>query len=88
MDNPIKTKIINIIECCSKNNLGITCELYRLFYELSVECFNDDFDKQELCYDQLCICLDSINDNMCNVESIKNLTCIIYQSGLCDIEYD
>jgi hypothetical protein len=41
-----------------------------------------------LCYDQLCIYLDGINDNMCNVMLIKNLTCTIYESGFCNVAYD
>jgi len=82
--------VINIIYLKNRfiNNLDITCELYRLFSELSIECFNDNIDKRELCYDQLCICLDSINDNMCNVMLMKKLTCIIYESGLCNMQYD
>jgi hypothetical protein len=89
MDKPIKPKIINIADLkCFKNDLDITCELYRLFDELSIECFDNNIEKGGLCYDQLCIFLDSINDNMCNVVSIVKLTCTIYESGLCNMEYD
>ena len=86
----VSNYVINIIDLkkCFKNNLDITCELYRLFDKLTIECFNDNLDKRELCYDQLCIYLDGINDNMCNVMLMKKLTCIIYESGLCNIEYD
>jgi hypothetical protein len=92
----IKKKIINIVDLKKSftNNLGTTlptaiiCELYRLFGELSIEYFNDNINKRELCYDQLCICLDSINDNMCDIMLMKKLTCTIYESGLCNIEYD
>jgi len=92
MDKQIKTIVVNIKEYHFTNNftnnLKITCELYRLFDELSIECFNENLDKRQLCYDQLCICLDSINDNMCNVTLMKQLTCTIYESGLCNMEYD
>jgi hypothetical protein len=83
----IKIKIISILDLKEKCNLGITSELYRIFNELSIECFKDK-DKQSLCYDQLCIYLDGINDNMCNVTLIKNLICTIYDSGLISMEYD
>ena len=53
-----------------------------------MECFDSCKDKQLLCYDQLCINLDSINDNMCNVCNVKNLTCTIYLCGLCDVVYE
>lgn len=88
MDKQIKTIIVNIREYQFTNNLEITCELYRLFDKLSIECFNENIDKRQLCYDQLCIYLDSINDNMCNVTLMKQLTCTIYESGLCNMEYD
>jgi hypothetical protein len=86
----IKKRIINILDLNSKTNLGITRELYRIFNELSTECFNDHFNhhKRLLCYDQLCIWLDSINDNVCNVMLMKNLTCTIYESGLCDVRFE
>ena len=84
----IKKKFINILNLRGKCDLDIVCELYRIFDELSMECFNDCEDKQLLCYDQLCIYLDSINDNMCNVMSMKNLTCTIYFCGLCDVVYE
>lgn len=86
----IKEKIIDITDLKKiyLNNLDITCKLYRLFYELSYECFDDYDNKQALCYDQLCINLDSINDNICNVMLMKKLTCKIYNSGLCNMEYD
>lgn len=90
----IKIKVINILDlkekCNLECNLDITCELYKIFSKLSIECFGigNCQDKQSLCYDQLCIFLDSINDNMCNVTLIKNLTCTIYESGLCNVEYD
>lgn len=87
----IKVKVISILDlkekCNLESNLGITSELYIIFNELSIECFKDK-DKQSLCYDQLCIYLDGINDNMCNVTLIKNLTCTIYDSGLILMEYD
>ena len=82
----IKRKVINILK--GKCNLDIVCELYRIFDELSMECFDSCKDKQLLCYDQLCINLDSINDNMCNVCNVKNLTCTIYLCGLCDVVYE
>jgi len=92
MNKKIKIKVINILDlkekCNLECNLDITCELYKIFNELSIECFDKCKDKQLLCYDQLCIYLDSINDNMCNVTLIKNLTCTIYESGLVSIEYD
>jgi hypothetical protein len=88
----IKIKVINILDlkekCNLECNLDITCELYKIFNELSIECFDKYKDKQLLCYDQLCIYLDGINDNMCNLTLIKNLTCTIYESGLVSIEYD
>lgn len=84
----IKEKVINILDLKEKDNLYIVCELYKIFNELSIECFSDDKDKQILCYDQLCIILDSINDNMHKVDLVQKLTCIIYDSGLCDIEYE
>jgi hypothetical protein len=86
----IKREIINIVDLKKSftNNLDISCELYRLFSELSIECFNDNINKQLLCYDQLCIYLDSINDNMCDIMLMKELTCTIYDSGLCNMEYD
>ena len=84
----IKKEIINILYLKSKSNLEITCELYEIFNKLSIKCFNDDTYKQSLCYDQLCIYLDSINDNMRDITLIKNLTCIIYDSGLCELQYE
>lgn len=84
----VKIKVINILNLKKKCNLGIVCELYRIFGELSIECFDSCKDKQLLCYDQLCIYLDGINDNMCNVMSMKNLTCTIYECGLCDVVYE
>jgi hypothetical protein len=84
----IKKKVINILDLKEKDNI-ITCgELYKIFDELSTECFGNYTNKQLLCYDQLCICLDSINDNMCDVTKIKKLTCTIYDCGLCKIEYE
>ncbi len=82
----IKKRVINILDLNSKTNLGIIGELYGIFNELSTECFNDH--KRLLCYDQLCIWLDSINDNLCNVMLMKNLTCTIYESGLCDVSFE
>ena len=73
----IKKEIINILYLKSKSNLEITCELYEIFNKLSIKCF-----------DQLCIYLDSINDNMRDITLIKNLTCIIYDSGLCELQYE
>ena len=62
----IKIKVINILDlkekCNLECNLDITSELYRIFRELFIECFKEFKDKQSLCYDQLCICLDS---NLC-----------------------
>ena len=88
----IKLKVINILDlkdnCNIECNLDITCELYKIFNELSIECFKEFKDKQSLCYDQLCIYLDGINDNMYNVTLIKNLTCTIYDTGLISMEYD
>lgn len=88
----IKVKVINILDlkekCNLERNLDIICKLYRIFDELSIECFKEFKDKQSLCYDQLCIYLDGINDNMYNVTLIKNLTCTIYDSGLISMEYD
>jgi hypothetical protein len=89
-ENVIKTEVINIVNLKTryKCNLDIVCELYRIFNELSIQCFSICEDKQLLCYDQLCIYLDSIDDNMCNVMLMKNLTCTIYESGLCDVIYE
>jgi hypothetical protein len=89
-NDTIKIKVINILKLKKNftNNLNIICKLYEIFNELSIECFNSCKNKQLLCYDQLCICLDSINDNMCNVMLMKNLTCTIYESGLCNLVYD
>lgn len=88
----IKVKVINILDLKEKYNLecnlDIICKLYRIFDEFSIECFKEFKDKQSLCYDQLCIYLDGINDNMYNVTLIKNLTCTIYDSGLISMEYD
>ena len=83
-----------------KNNLDITCKLYKIFSELSVKCFNKSTceDKQSLTLPMTNSSVrQGINDNMCNVTLIKNLTCTIYDtlprrklgfskgSGLCDI---
>jgi hypothetical protein len=87
-NNTIKIKVINILNLKGKCNLDIVCELYRIFNELSIECFDSCKEKQMICYDQLCIYLDGINDNMCNVMLIKNLTCTIYESGFCNVAYD
>ena len=84
----VKIKVITILNLKEKCNLGIVCELYRIFDELSMECFDSCKDKQLLCYDQLCIYLDGINDNMCNVMLMKNLTCTIYECGLCNVVYE
>ena len=88
----IKIKVINILDlkekCNLESNLDITCELYKIFNELSIEYFDNFQDKQLLCYYQLCIYLDGINDNMCDVTLIKKLTCTIYNSGLISMEYD
>jgi hypothetical protein len=83
----IKIKHIDILNLKRKCNLDIVCELYKIFDELSIECFSNCKKKQVLCYDQLCIYLDGINDNMCNVMLMKNLTCTIYESGLCNVVY-
>lgn len=84
----VKIKNINILDLKAENNLDITLELYKIFNELSIECFCNYKYKQLLCYDQLCISLDSINDNMCDITLIKHLTCTIYDSGMCKLEYD
>jgi hypothetical protein len=83
-------EIINIIDIieAGDDNTDIVCKLYRKFEKISLDCFLDDYHKQLLCYDQMCIYLDSINDNMCKVENISCLICIIYESGLCDVSYD
>jgi len=86
-NDKIKIKVINILKL-KDLGLDIVCKLYEIFNELSIECFNSCKNKQLLCYDQLCICLDSINDNMYNVMLMKNLTCSIYESGLCDLVYE
>jgi hypothetical protein len=86
-NDTIKIEVINILKL-KKLDLDIISELYKIFNELSIECFNSCKNKQLLCYDQLCICLDSINDNMCNVMLMKNLTYTIYESGLCNLVYD
>lgn len=48
MDKQIKTIVVNIKEYHFTNNLKITCELYRLFDELSIECFNENLDKKTI----------------------------------------
>ena len=37
INKEIKIKVINILDLKSKSNLGIVCELYRVFEELSME---------------------------------------------------
>ena len=80
---------INILDLKNNftNNLEITCQLYKIFDKFSTECFTQQ-STQLLCYDQLCINLDSINDNMRNIMLIKNLTCTVFQDGLCTMIYD
>lgn len=84
----IKIKNIDILNLNGKCELDIICELYKIFDELSMECFSSCKEKSFICYDQLCIYLDGINDNMCNVMLMKNLTCTIYESGLCNVVYE
>lgn len=67
-------------------NLDLTLQLYRVFEQLANKTFGDAA-KADLCYDQLTITLDSINDNMCKVESISQLNIIIYNSGLISMTY-
>lgn len=69
------------------DNTDIVCKLYEMFGELSVECF-DDTKIMNLCYDQLCIWLDGIDENMCRSIEMSSLTCQIYDSGLIEMAYN
>lgn len=69
-------------------NIDLTLQLYNIFEQIANETFGDAASKAHLCFDQLTITLDSINDNMCKVESISLLNIIIYDSGLITMNYN
>jgi hypothetical protein len=87
------TRIIDISQiknnCHKENeniNMYIISNLYRIFSELAIEYF-DNNKIQDLCYDQLCIMIDGIDENLCRVKLMKTLTCTIFENGLCDMDY-
>lgn len=84
--NSILTKTININDFKYVDNTHLVCQLYRICEELSIECF-DDNDLRDLCYDQLCIVIDSVDDNVVEIKLMKTLTFTVFENGLCNINY-
>ena len=83
----IAQQTIYISDYQFKDNTHLIGKLYRTSYKIAKKYFELDSEKRYLCYEQLCIGLDSIDENMCGIRDVKSLIVTVFEDGLSTIEY-